>query len=228
MQLNKDFYLGAKHIRNNGHRHVIHGAELVTSQAVVIVQMNRRHKNNRRFLKARMFADGVGQLKTIHSRHADVGKNHRDIVLQELLQSFFAGAGLDKVLSQLAQHRFIREQLRRLIIHQEDVNPIGHSTHSSPNSLRLSQVYRWSKSEATAPAFAQLGTQVPITAPTPRLFLWRDRLRQCEGAGQKGKFVELWVKVLFLTSVKMSHCWKPITKPLPTDVKKPSGFTPDL
>src|SRR5262249_36947325 len=131
VELNKNFYLGAENIRDNGHGNVIHGAELVPSQTVLVGQVDGRNEDDCGLLKSRMLAYGTRQLEVVHARHADISENDRDIVLQQLSQGFLPGARLDEVLSQFAEHRFVRKQLCRLVIDQQDVDPVIHSHSAS-------------------------------------------------------------------------------------------------
>jgi hypothetical protein len=69
-----------------------------------------------------MLVDGVGQLKTIHSGHADVGQNDRNIILQEQVERLAAGFGWDEVFAQLGEYGFVGEQFGGLIVYHQHVN----------------------------------------------------------------------------------------------------------
>src|SRR5690242_8483735 len=51
-------------------------------------------------------------------------------MLQELLQRFAGGVGLDKVFAEIAENGLIAEQFARLIVHHQDVDLISvHAAH---------------------------------------------------------------------------------------------------
>ena len=68
-----------------------------------------------------MLADHGGEFEPVQLRHADVDQNHRDRVLEKVLQRLAAGSGDDEIFAELLQDHFIGEQLRRLIVNQQNV-----------------------------------------------------------------------------------------------------------
>jgi hypothetical protein len=99
--------------------------------------MDGGDEDDRRLLEARMLAHHRRELKPVEIRHADVDQHDRDVVFQQELEGLPGGSGLDQVLAELLQDDLIGQQLCRLIIHQEDVDPVicGHG---------LASVQRWS------------------------------------------------------------------------------------
>ena len=84
--------------------------------------MHRGDKNDCSFLKARVLANHLRQFKAIKLRHADIHQHDGDIVLQQMLQRLAPGSGLDQILAQFPEYDLVAEQLRRLIVHHEDVD----------------------------------------------------------------------------------------------------------
>ena len=68
-----------------------------------------------------MFADHGRELEPVQFRHADVDQDDGHIVLEQELERFAAGGGLDQILAEFLQDDFIGEQLRRLIVHQKNI-----------------------------------------------------------------------------------------------------------
>jgi hypothetical protein len=77
-----------------------------------------------------MLSDQRRELKAIKLRHADIDKDDRHLVPEELLQSFFSRLGLDEIVTQGLQDHLIGEKLRWLVVNQENVDLVfgGHST----------------------------------------------------------------------------------------------------
>ena len=69
-----------------------------------------------------MLADHRGELEAVQLRHADVDQNDRDFVLEQIFQRLAAGRGVDEIFVELLQDDLIAEQLRRLIVDQQDVD----------------------------------------------------------------------------------------------------------
>ena len=122
IELGEDADLGAQHLRHDRHRHIVDRAHLVAAQLIDVGQMDRRDEDHRDLLEARMLADHRGELEAVELRHADVHQDDRDLVLEQMLQRLLAGRGLDQVLAQLAQDHLIGQQLRGLVVDQQDVD----------------------------------------------------------------------------------------------------------
>lgn len=54
--------------------------------------------------------------------HADVDQDHRDLGLEQHLQSLATGRGDHEVLAEILQDHLIGEQLGRLVVDEEDVD----------------------------------------------------------------------------------------------------------
>ena len=62
-------------------------------------------------------------LKTVELRHADIAQNDSDVLLEKLLERLSRGPGFDQVFSEALQYRLVAEELRRLIVDKQNVNP---------------------------------------------------------------------------------------------------------
>ena len=130
-QLGEYPHLGAQHFGNDRHRHVIDRAHLVAAQAIDVGQMNGRDENDRRLAEPRMLADHRGQLKAVEFRHADVDQNDGDVVLEQELQRLARGRGFDQIFAELAEDHLVGQELVRLIVHQKNVDFLGHGGRPS-------------------------------------------------------------------------------------------------
>ena len=101
-----------------------------------------------------MLVDGVGELKTIHSRHAYVGEDDGNIIFQEQFECFAAGLSGNKIFAQFGEYGFVGEQLGGLIVYHEHVYFFLGAHRSSPICgggvtrirLRTCRSERWASS----------------------------------------------------------------------------------
>ena len=131
IKLGEDLDLGAQHLRHDRDRHVIDRAHLVAAQAIDIVHLHGGDEDDRGLLEARMLADHGRELKAVELRHADVDQHDRDVVLEQKFQRLARRARLDQVLAETAQNLLVGEQLRGLIVDQQNVDLVV----CSPNVL---------------------------------------------------------------------------------------------
>ena len=75
--------------------------------------------------KPRVLADHRGQLESVEFGHRDVDEDDRNVLTQQLLQRLPSRSRLDQIFAELLQDHFIAEQLRRLIVDQQDVHWIA-------------------------------------------------------------------------------------------------------
>ncbi len=75
-----------------------------------------------------MLADHRRQFETVELRHVDVDQDHREFVLEQKLQRFLRGRRLEQSLVEVAQDDLVAQQLRRLIVDQQqiDFGVVGH------------------------------------------------------------------------------------------------------
>ena len=121
--------LGPEQFRHDRHRQVIDRAHLIAAQMVNFRKMYRGDENDRDLLEPRVLSDQRCKLKAIELRHADIDEDDRNLILEKLLQRFFSRHRLDEIVTQRLQDHLIGEQLRWLIVYQEDVDLVlgGHS-----------------------------------------------------------------------------------------------------
>ncbi len=122
VKLGEDPDLGAQHLGDDRHRHVVHRAHLVAAQAIHIGQMDGGDEDHRRLLEARMLADHRRELEAVEIGHADVDQNDGDFRLEQVLERLAAGRCLDQIFAELPQDHLIAQQLRRLIVDQQDID----------------------------------------------------------------------------------------------------------
>ena len=117
-------------------------------------------------LKARMPVHHVRELKAVDLGHADVHQDDGDIVSEQLLHRLAGRPGLDQVLAQLTEDRFVAEQLPSLIIDHEYVGSIAfvHGPFLPPKFLALLQ-FQMQLIDAT--------TCVARTITVPCSLVWR-------------------------------------------------------
>ena len=122
--------LGAQHRRNDRHRHVIDRAHLVAAQAIDVVHLDGGDEDDRRALKPRMLADHGRELEAVEFRHADIDQDDGGLVLEQELQSLARRSRLDQILPEIAKNLLVGEQLRGLIVHQQDIDFVVHGRSS--------------------------------------------------------------------------------------------------
>ncbi len=130
VELGEDLHLRPQHLGNYRNRNVVDGAHLVGTQAVDVGQMDGGDEDYRRLLKPRVLANHRRQLESVQLRHADVHQDDRDFLLEQLLECFPGGRGRHQTLAEVGQDRLVAEELGRLIVDQQDVDPFIH--RSSP------------------------------------------------------------------------------------------------
>jgi hypothetical protein len=118
--------LGPQYRGNDRHRHIIDRAHLVTAQPIDVVDLDGGDENDCRPLKPRMIANHRRELKTVQLRHANIDQDDGGLVLEQKFQRLARRRCLDEVFPELAKNLFVGQQLRRLIVHQEDVDFIVH------------------------------------------------------------------------------------------------------
>ena len=75
-----------------------------------------------------MLADHRRQLEPVELRHADIDQDDSRLVLEQELQSLACRGRLDQVFPEIAKDFLVGEQLRGLIVHQEDVDFVVHGS----------------------------------------------------------------------------------------------------
>src|SRR5580704_17869516 len=122
--------------------------------------MNSGDEDDGRFLVARMLPDHIGQIESVHVRHADVHEHDGDVVPKKQIEGLAAGVGLDQILPQLRQDRFVAEQLTGLIVDHQDVYFVGHFVTLQPATAP--------SGAATFSTWKEVGLYLPVSPDIPR------------------------------------------------------------
>src|SRR5665647_451616 len=75
-----------------------------------------------------MPADHLGELETVEIGHADIDKHNGDVGLQQRAERFARRIGFDQVLAQLAEDHLVAQELRGLVVNEQNVDWLA-STH---------------------------------------------------------------------------------------------------
>jgi hypothetical protein len=134
IEVSEHAHLGAQQLGYDRHRHIVDRAHFVTAQMVDLGEMDRRDEDHRDLPEARMLADHRGELETVQLRHAHVHQDDCDLVPEQVLERLLAGRGLDQIVAELAQDHLVGEQLRGLVVDQQDIDLVvvarGHACRS--------------------------------------------------------------------------------------------------
>ena len=84
--------------------------------------MHAGNENDRRLLVARVVVNQRSGLEAVHARHVHVEQHHREFLRHHPFQGLCARVRHDQVLVEAAEDRLIRQQARRLIVHQQDIH----------------------------------------------------------------------------------------------------------
>ena len=127
VQLDEHGDLGAQNRRLDRDRHVVHRPTLVALELVQLGQVDGRDEDDRRLPEARMLADDLRELEAVQLRHAHVHQDDGDLGLEQPLQRLAGRARPDQVLAQVGEDGLVAEQLRRLVVDQQDVALFGRA-----------------------------------------------------------------------------------------------------
>jgi hypothetical protein len=145
--VDEDPDLGAQDLRVDGRADVVHGPQRVAAGHVALLVVGGEEDDGCG-LGALPLADEGGRLEAVHARHVHVEQDHREILVQDVLQGLLAGLGLDQVLAQLGQDRLQHDELVGPVVDQEDVDlvvrqaargahPSGHLPVELPAAVDL-------------------------------------------------------------------------------------------
>ncbi len=87
-QIHEDADLRPKNLRDDGNRHVVHGAAGVALEPVEFGQMDAGDEDDRRLLEPRVLAHHRRQLEPVELRHADIDQDHRHVGVEEMVERF--------------------------------------------------------------------------------------------------------------------------------------------
>ena len=132
VQVREHRHFRAQDFRHHRHAHVVHRARVVALEAMHVVHEHGGDQDDRGVPVARVAADHRRELEAVELRHADVDQHHRDVGPQQLLERFARRAGADQRRVEVGEHRFVREQLPRLVVDEQDLNGFV-LTHAFPD-----------------------------------------------------------------------------------------------
>ncbi len=123
--------LGPQDLGHHRHRHVVHRPALVAAQPVEVGEHHGGDEDDRRLLEPRVLADHRRQLVAVELRHAHVHQHDRDLGLEQVLQRLGGRARRDQRVAEIAEDRLVGQQLRRLIVDEQDVDAVdaGRRAH---------------------------------------------------------------------------------------------------
>ena len=138
VEVDEHLDLGAQHLGNHRHRDVVDRAHFVAAQMVHLAEQDGGDEDDGDVSEPGVLADHGGELETIQFRHADIDQDHRNVVLEKLLQSLATGRCLDQVLVDFAQDRLVAQQFPRLVVDEQDVDLVGvaHGAAHRCNHMR--------------------------------------------------------------------------------------------
>ena len=133
VQIDEDLDLGAQQFRYHGNRHIVDAAQLVAPQLIRMRHQHGRDENDGRRLKTRTLADHLGKLETVEVRHAHVDQDQRHLLLEEHLEGLARGGRFDEILADLRQNGLVAQQLRLVVVDQQDIHLVRCSHGPSSN-----------------------------------------------------------------------------------------------
>ena len=121
VELGEHGHFRAQDLRHDGDRDEVDRAGLVAAQEVDVRHVSSRDEDDGGLLVTGMLADERGELEAVELGHLHVDQHHRDVLAQQAVERLAGGARLDEVLAEAAEDRLVREQFRRLIVDEQDV-----------------------------------------------------------------------------------------------------------
>ena len=136
VEIDEHPHLGAQHLGHDRHRDVVDGADLVAAQMVGLADLDGRDEDDGELLEARMLADHGGELEAVELRHHHVDQHDGHVVgLEQDAERLVRRGRLDQVLAQLGEDDLVAQELRRLIVDQQDVDLV-HRTPIRPDDVQ--------------------------------------------------------------------------------------------
>ena len=102
---------------------VVDRSDLIPPRRMRVVGI-RRDEDDRGVLGALALPDERRGLEAVHRRHVDVEQHHGVFVLENEPESLAAGGGRVDVLAELGEQRRKGQQLRRVVVDREQVDPV--------------------------------------------------------------------------------------------------------
>src|SRR5882672_4311021 len=180
VQVHEHLNLGAQQFRDDGYRHIVDAAELVAPQLIGVGQHHCRYEYDGGGLKARMLANHGREFEAVEIGHAHVDENERDFMLEQAFKGLPGGRRFQQVFADLRQNRLVTQQLRMLIVDQQNIHrfgfihvdgalePSGAATSATPTA-----VVRCSRAWQDNPTRPRPGTSRGLPSwPSPSTPVW--------------------------------------------------------
>jgi hypothetical protein len=116
---------------------VVHRAAAVSFEHVLVFVVVGREENDRNARRLLATLDGLGQLESGHSRHADVEDQQREFLGHQRQQRLVGRLGPHQSIARRIEHCLEHREVLRLVIHDQDVDGcIGDRRKHGARSLR--------------------------------------------------------------------------------------------
>src|SRR5208283_792248 len=122
VQIGEYAHLGPQDFRYDRDRNIVDRPTLISPQTVKIGQMDRRDENDRNLLEAGMLSNHRGQFEAVEIWHAHIDQDDRDVGLEQVCQRLARRVGRNQDLAEVLEDHLVTEQLRWLVVDQEDVD----------------------------------------------------------------------------------------------------------
>jgi hypothetical protein len=112
--------LRPQHVRVDRLQHVVHRAGRVAARDLLGVRVSRRQEDDRGVLVALAALDQLDGLEAVQPRHPDVHDDHREVLVQEVLERLLARGRGDHLAAERLQYGTESNQALRLVVDNED------------------------------------------------------------------------------------------------------------
>src|SRR6516225_5555773 len=123
-------HFGSQDFRVDGFAHVVHPANAVASEDVLLLSKLGSEKQDRNVFGFLAAFDEPRQFQTVNFGHLDIEHNRGDIVLENRCERLIGVLCPEQTIVRTCQNAFEHIEVSRPVIHQEDVcRLVHHSTH---------------------------------------------------------------------------------------------------
>ena len=122
-QVDEDGDLRPQHGRVHRLQHVVHRPGGIAPEEVALVLVHAGQEDDRHMPVALALPDHGRHLVAVQARQVHVQQDQREVPLQKVAQRLLPRRGLDRVGVQRGQRLFQREQVARIVVHQQDACP---------------------------------------------------------------------------------------------------------
>ena len=136
IQIDEDADLRAQDVRLERLRQVVHRADRVALEDVLLVLADRREEDDRDVLRALARLDQPRGLEAVDPRHLNVEQDDGEVVEEELAQRLVPRVRPDQRLAERLEDRLQREQVLRPIVDEQDLDGPGAGLRALRRSAR--------------------------------------------------------------------------------------------